>query len=175
MLPDPIHPAVVHFPLVLAFLLPISAVVALWAIRRGVAPVRAWAVPLAFAVGLAASAFVSLRTGEAEEERVENVVGEQALHEHEEAAERFLVLSGVLVLVAAAGLLGGTPGRAARIVASAASLVVMAAAVQVGAAGGALVYEHGAAEAYVDGSERVGLNTAADRDGDHEREEDEHR
>ena len=49
MLPNPLHPAVVHFPIVFMFLLPISAGVALWAIRRGANPLKAWAVPVAFA------------------------------------------------------------------------------------------------------------------------------
>ena len=46
MLPDPLHPAVVHFPIVLMVLLPFVAASALWAIRRGARPVRAWAVPV---------------------------------------------------------------------------------------------------------------------------------
>ena len=53
MLPNPLHPAVVHFPIVFMFLLPISAGVALWAIRRGANPLKAWAVPVAFALVLA--------------------------------------------------------------------------------------------------------------------------
>jgi hypothetical protein len=149
MLPVPLHPVVVHFPMVLAVLLPISAAIALWAILRGAAPLRAWAVPAAFAVALAGSAWVALETGEAEEEKVEAFVSEAAIHEHEEAAERFLLLSGVLALVAGGGLLSGVAGKAARLVASAGTLVVLAAGIQVGAAGGALVYEHGAAQAYV--------------------------
>lgn len=152
MLPEPLHPAVVHFPIVFATLLPISTVLALWAIRRGSAPLRAWAFPLALAVGLAASSWVALETGEAQEERVESVVGDQALHEHEEAAERFMLITGIVMLVAAAGLARGSLGTAARLVASVGSLVVLAAGVQVGAAGGRLVYEHGAASAYVNAS-----------------------
>ena len=30
MLPDPLHPAVVHFPIAFAFLLPLAAIVSLW-------------------------------------------------------------------------------------------------------------------------------------------------
>jgi hypothetical protein len=97
---------------------------------------------------LAASAFVALRTGEAEEDRVEAVVSEAVLHEHEEAAERFLVLSGVLLLVATAGLVRGDVGRAARFITLVGSLGVAGAGVQVGAAGGDLVYRHNAASAY---------------------------
>ena len=59
MLPNPLHPAIVHFPVVLAFLLPIFALGALWAIRRGARPRRAWAIPLAASLALAASAWVA--------------------------------------------------------------------------------------------------------------------
>jgi uncharacterized membrane protein len=150
MLPDPLHPAVVHFPLVLAILLPIFATGAVWSIRRGGHSRRTWAVPLLLTAALAGSAYGALQTGEAEEERVEAVVSEAVLHEHEEAAERFLVLSGVLLLVAGAGLIRGDLGRAARLITVVGSLAVAAAGVQVGAAGGELVYRHNAASAYAD-------------------------
>ena len=146
----PMHPLVVHFPIVLAVLLPISVLVALWAIRKGATPRRIWAVPLSFALALAVSAWVATQTGEAQEERVEDVVGERVLHGHEEAAERFLVLSGVLALVAVAGLAKGTLGRAARIVTAAGAVGLVGAGVQVGHSGGVLVYREGAASAYTD-------------------------
>jgi hypothetical protein len=150
MIPDPLHPAVVHFPLVLVFLVPAAAVLAVWAIRRGADARRIWAIPLTLAAALDLSAFVALRTGEAEEDRVEMVVPEAALHAHEEAAERFLVLSGVLLLVAAAGLGRGDLGRAARLVTIVGALGLIGAGVQVGDAGGKLVYEHNAGSAYAD-------------------------
>lgn len=148
MLPEPLHPVVVHFPIVLVVLLPLFALGALWAIRRGVAPLRAWAIPVAVAAALAGSTFVAVQTGDAEEDRVERVVPENALHEHEEAAERFLVLSGVLLLISGVGLAGGTLGRAARLLTTAGSIALIAAGVQVGAAGGDLVYRHNAGSAY---------------------------
>ena len=148
MLPEPLHPVVVHFPIVLVVLLPLFALGALWAIRRGASPVRAWAIPVAAAAVLAASSFIAVRTGEAEEERVERVVPENALHEHEEAAERFLVLSGVLLLVSGIGLAGGTLGRAARLLTTAGAFALIAAGIQVGDAGGDLVYRHNAGSAY---------------------------
>lgn len=171
MLLDPLHPAVVHFPLVLAFLAPLVAVGALWAIRRGTRTRSAWAVPLALSAGLMGSAWFAVETGEDQEDRVEDVVAEEAIHEHEEAAERFLVLSGVLLLVSAGGLLGGTLGSASRYVATIGTLVMIVAAVQVGDAGGRLVYEHGAAGAYTrDATNRPGA-TLPSRPS--EREEDE--
>jgi uncharacterized membrane protein len=155
MLPDPLHPAVVHFPMVLVVLLPIAALGALWAVRRGASIRRAWAIPLAFAAALAVSSWVAVETGESDEERVERVAGEAALHEHEEAAERFLVLSGALLLLTAAGLAPGALGRAGRLLSTVGAVGLIVAGVQVGAAGGALVYEHGAAGVYVQDAGRA--------------------
>lgn len=149
MIPDPLHPAVVHFPIVLAVLLPIFSLGALWAIRRGAPPARTWAIPAALAAALTGSAWVAVETGEAEEERVEGVVGEVVLHEHEEAGERFVVLSGLVLILGGFGLAGGTVGSAGRLLATAGSLAVMIAGFAVGGAGGELVYRHGAAQPYV--------------------------
>lgn len=151
MLPDPLHPAVVHFPLVLVFLLPISALSALWAIRRGAPPRRAWAIPVAVALALTASAWVAIETGGDEEDRVEDVISESAIHEHEEAAERFLLFCGLTGLVVMVGLAGSTVGSAARLLGTVGSFMLIVAGIQVGAAGGELVYRYGAASAYVQG------------------------
>jgi uncharacterized membrane protein len=148
MLGIPLHPLVVHFPIVLSVLLPISVLVAIRAIRKGTTPRRAWSLPLALAAALTLSAYVATQTGEAEEDRVEQVVAESAIHRHEEAGERFLVLSGVLLLVAAVGLAPSTLGRAARIVTAGGALGLVAAGALAGHSGGTLVYRDGAASAY---------------------------
>jgi len=153
MLPNPLHPAVVHFPVVLAFLLPIAALGAVWAIRRGASSRRAWSIPLGVAAALAVSTWAAVETGEAQDERVERVVAEQPLSAHEEMAETFLTASGALVLIAAAGLIGGVAGRAARVTTAVGSLVLVAVAARVGHSGGELVYRYGAASAYTAGSE----------------------
>ena len=119
MLPDPLHPAVVHFPVVLAILLPIFALGALWAIRRGAAPRRAWAIPVGVAIALAISSWVAVQTGEAQDERVERVVAEQPLETHEERAETFLALTGAMAALALIGLVGGRVGGLARVVGTA--------------------------------------------------------
>jgi hypothetical protein len=148
VIPNPLHPAVVHFPIVFAVLLPFIAAGALWAIRRGTTPRRAWLFPLVLAAALTLSAVVAVKSGQAQEDRVENIVGERAVHGHEEAAELFLVLSGVLLAVAVVGLTPGLVGRAARIVATLGTLAVLGAGYRVGASGGELVYRHGAASVY---------------------------
>lgn len=156
----PLHPMVVHFPVVLSIVLPISVLVAMWAIGKGTTPRRAWAVPLAFAATMAVSAFVATRTGEADEEQVERVVTEGAIHEHEEAGERFFVLSGVLLLIAAGGLMQNTFGRAARLVTAAGAIGMIVAGIQVGHTGGTLVYRHNAASAHANAPGVAGGGTA---------------
>jgi uncharacterized membrane protein len=148
MLPEPLHPAVVHFPVVLAFLLPLAAVIAIWTIRRGSPAKRAWLVPLLLGAALASSTWISSQTGEAEEEKVERVVSEELIGTHEEAAEALLIGSGVILLVAAAGLVQGRIGTAARILTAVGSLGLVAGVAWVGHTGGELVYRHGAASAY---------------------------
>ncbi len=149
MIPDPLHPAVVHFPIVLMFLVPAVALVALWNIRRGVRVSRAWFVPVLFAGALALSAWVALETGEDQEERVERVVAEGVIDGHQEAAETFLILSAALFAVSAVGLVRGRVGATARWVATFGAVGVLAVGVRVGHSGGMLVYQHGAASAYV--------------------------
>lgn len=145
----PLHPMVVHFPIVLSVLLPVFAIALLWAIQRDRIRPRAWGLPVLIALTLLISAFVATRTGETEEDRVEDVVGENALHAHEEAGERFLLLAGVTLLIAAAGLIPGATGTAARYATTAASVLLLFAGYQTGKAGGELVYKHNAASVYV--------------------------
>jgi len=148
MLPNPLHPAVVHFPLVLAFLFPLFAASGFLAIRRGAAARRAWLLPTAFAIAVAGSAWLSVETGETQGKRVERVVGEQPMESHEETAEAFLAMAVAVAAVAAAGLVRGFTGQAARMLTMVGSLALMGMAIRVGHTGGQLVYRHGAASAY---------------------------
>ena len=149
MILDPLHPAVVHFPIVLATALPLFALWALLQIRRGTGARRAWVPVLAVSVLLTASTFVATATGEAQEERVEAVVPETAFEEHEEAGERLRLLAAVATLLIAAGFVKAPVGVGARWIGTVGTLVVLAAAVQTGHTGGEMVYRHGAAAAYV--------------------------
>jgi uncharacterized membrane protein len=175
MLPNPLHPAIVHFPVVLAVLLPLFTVGALWAIRRGARPRRAWAIPVSVAAALALSAWAAVETGEEQDERVERVVAEAPLSAHEEMAETFLAGSTALLLLAAAGLAPGIAGRAARALTVVGSFVVVAGAARVGHTGGELVYRYGAAQAYAPGADAASVADETPRPGaragddDHER------
>jgi len=170
MIPQPLHPAVVHFPIVLVVLLPIVAVTALVVIRRGADARRAWLPVVAFAMALSLSAWVAVETGENEEEAVEEAVSESAIHEHEEAAELFLPLTLVAMLLTGAGLLSGRAGDIARPAAALGAILLVVAGYRVGHSGGELVYEHGAAQAYTVGAGRDLLGYPGDVQRDFERE-----
>jgi uncharacterized membrane protein len=152
VLPHPLHPAVVHFPVVLAFLLPVFVGGALWAIRRGANARRAWMVPVAGAIALALSTWAAVQTGGTQADRVERVVSEQAVETHEEMAEAFLVASAAVVGVALLGLVGGLPGRTARVLTGVGALALVGLGARVGHSGGELVYRYGAASAYTSGA-----------------------
>ena len=171
MLPDPIHPVVVHFPIVLAVALPAFAGVSLWSIARGKAFRKAWVLPTVLAGTLTLSSLVALKTGQAQEDRVESIVGEAPIHRHEEAAEIFLTLSVGLFLLTGAGLLGGRVGTGARYGATLGAAALLVAGIQVGGSGGDLVYRHGAGQAYA--QETPGAPTLSG--GRSEYDESEHR
>lgn len=146
----PLHPALVHLPLGLALVMPLVALVLTWALWSRRAPRRTWAIVVALQAVLLAGALTALRTGEAEEDRVEGIVGEAALARHEAAAEQFVWASALTLALAAAALLlkDGRPMRAALVLTALASVIGTGLALRTGHAGGQLVYVHGAASAY---------------------------
>ncbi|HTY16668.1 MAG TPA: DUF2231 domain-containing protein [Myxococcota bacterium] len=147
MLPDPLHPAVVHLPIALSVLIPLLTAGIALAIRQGWLERRTWALVVIANLLLVGLVLLARETGEDTADRVEKVVDKRYIGEHAEAAEWLLWASMGSVVVAGAGLVGR--GGAARAAAVVASLVVLAIAVRVGALGGELVYKHGAANAYV--------------------------
>jgi hypothetical protein len=94
-----------------------------------------------------------MNTGEAEEDRVEEIVAEQYIESHEEAAELFVWASAiVLALMALPLVLPESRFRtAAAVGAVLGTLLVFGLGFRTGEAGGRLVYEHGAAQVYVGG------------------------
>ncbi len=172
MLPNPLHPAVVHFPIVLAVLLPVAAIGALFLIRRAAVSSRVgWGTVTVLAVGLFAASWLAVETGERQEEAVEEVVSEPIIEGHAERAERFLVLTGVTLVLAGMGLARGRLGEAGRVVATVAAFVLLPVGYQVGHTGGELVYRYGAAEVHVaaaaaPGRAGVAVESGAGGDGD---------
>lgn len=145
------HPKLVHIPLALGILMPLISGAVILAWWRKYLPARSWGLVIALQAILLASGVGALRSGQAEEERVERFVAEERIEAHEEAAEAFVWASGaVLALMGLAAFL--STGRLGLPLAAASALgtvLVFALGYRVGERGGALVYEDGAAQAYV--------------------------
>ncbi len=138
----PLHPAIVHLPLGLAIALPIVALVVTFLLWRGVLSPRSFAIVVLLQALTVGAGFAALRTGEADEERVEG----SALDAHEEAAHRFMIGAGAALAIGVASLLLLRRERALRWMAAgttAATAVVAALAIATGQAGGKLVYGSG--------------------------------
>lgn len=173
MIPDPLHPAIVHFPIVLAVLAPLLAAGAFWAIQSERLPRRSWLGVVILQVVLVGTVWIATETGEHEEDRVERVVAERHIEEHEDAAERFLALAALVLPLAAAGMLSGRVGAINRALTIALSLAALGAAGYTGHSGGELVYRHGAAAAYAHpGPRETGSPLAYSEHDDHHDEDD---
>lgn len=146
----PLHPALVHLPLGLAAVMPLIAAGFAWAIWTSRVRLTTWLAVVALQGLLAGSGFVAMRAGHAEEERVEAVVEEAMIHEHEEMAEQFVWgAEATFVLMLLVGV-ARKPRLSRPLIGAAvlATVVVAGLAVRAGKAGGELVYLHGAASAY---------------------------
>jgi uncharacterized membrane protein len=142
--PEPLHPAVVHFPIALLLLGAAVAVLAIF--------VRRWHFPLFAAVLLslgAIGAVAATVTGEEEEEKVEHAIpsAEPLLEEHAEWGERARnagIVAALLAVLAAIAANKPVGGRVLSVLTACAALVAGYCVAQAGHFGGELVYRHGA-------------------------------
>ena len=162
----PIHPALVHVPLGLAVGAPLMAIAILIAVWRGWLPSRAWLVVFIVQLMMVGGAFVAVSTGEKDEEKVEKIVPEQAMEEHEESGKWFQWTGLIACVVSALVVVAGNRpvSRPGMVLAMILTLLVAAAAVRTGQLGGKLVYVHGAARAHT--GELPAADTAQTEDHD---------
>jgi uncharacterized membrane protein len=150
----PLHPAIVHLPLALTFLLPVLVLVFAWAIKAGKMSKEMWLVIIGLQVLVTATGYISLETGETDEEKVSVIVGKDVIHQHEEAAEIFV---GTTVIALASGIVVWflqpgfqDKGRYAVVLLS---LLPVFFAFRTGQLGGNLVYRLGGGSAHADARE----------------------
>ena len=148
--PNPLHPAVVHFPIAMLLVGSAAAVVAVF-FRRWHLP---WLAALLLVIG-AAGSVVAVGTGEQEEEMAEtsSAAAEQVLDEHEEWGKRTRNLALAAAVISVAAALVSRFKVAGIGLSTLAALLALASAyavVRAGHFGGELVYRHG-----------VGVNSAA--------------
>ena len=141
------HPKIVHVPMALGILMPVVVGEIALAWWRKWLPALTWVVALALQSVLVASGIVALQTGETEEHLVERVVPERFIEAHEEAAEAFVWASGVVfgVMLLGFATVRHRMGLPVATVAALGTLIVLGLGYRTGQAGGALVYQHGAA------------------------------
>ena len=172
-MPDPLHPAVVHFPIVFILVGTAFALAAVF--------LRRWALP-AFAAGFLAfgalGAWVAVQTGESDGGLLD-VLGAQAestLEGHEMWAERTLVIAVIAAVLAIASALSFRFPRGARGVGALAALVACLASFsvyQTGHRGGALVFHHGAGiNGVADAGQPVDSRKHASHDSDRDEDRD---
>lgn len=140
------HPALVHIPLGLSVGLPLLAAALLALTWTGRLSHRAWLLAAMLQVLVVGAGKLAEEYGEEDEERAELVAPESAIHEHEEAAERFMVAAGLtLVLLGlAGGLPAGNLAKGASVLATLGTLATAGAGYSAGSAGGELVHRWGA-------------------------------
>ena len=147
----PLHPSIVHLPLVLSFLLPAFIFIFAWSIRAGKMSKELWLVVIGLQVLVTATGYISLETGETDEEKVSAVVGKKVINVHEESAEIFV---GTTVIALAGGIavwfLQPAFQDKARFLVALLSLLPVFFGWRTGSLGGEIVYKHGGGNAHAD-------------------------
>lgn len=150
MIPNPLHPAIVHFPIVLLIVAAPIAVVSIFLPK--------WHLPILAALLLSGGFVGSVAatwTGDQEEEMAGEIsaTAERVLDSHEEWGERTQVLAGssaLLAILTVALLRFPRISRGLAVLAALGSAATALAVAQTGHFGGQLVYKHG-----------LGINVAA--------------
>lgn len=154
----PLHPLVVHFPIVFAVLMPLLGGALLFALARNWVSKRTWALVTLGHLVLLGSGFLALRSGEADAHVVEKRIPEAVIEAHEEAGEAFVLGSAATLVLAVVPLVLRNRRLAHWMAAAtvAGSLVVLGLGVRVGKLGGELVYQHGAGSAFTKAASLAG-------------------
>lgn len=153
-MPNPFHPSIVHFPIALTFILPVLILIFAFMIKSKKMTHQTWLIIIGLQLATTITGYISLDSGENEEERVEKVLEKKLIQEHEEAAEIFVGATVIaLVLSVAAYFLRTEIQFFVQLAICLVSLVSCFLAYTTGKLGGELVYRHGAAGAYVRSSQ----------------------
>lgn len=172
MIPDPLHPAIVHFPIVLLLLgAPLAVGAVFW---------RKWHLPVLAAVVLSLGGFgaiVATWTGENDAEVAGELAGngEQVLEEHEEWGERARNAGLVAAFLAIVSVALSRKSPADRVVAAVSALLAVVAAIsviQAGHYGGRAVYKFGAGVNAAAGNGELGRNALKDSPATKDRKDD---
>ena len=147
----PLHPGLVHLPLGIVFILPILSLLFLFFLKKTFLNRNAFIFLVILHGLLCATSFVAMETGEDEEDKVEKIVEEYHIEEHEQKAEDFLISTIVVFIFTL--IIYFIPNINFFIGGSLFLLILQFAlifmAYEVGHTGGELVYKYKAADSYI--------------------------
>jgi uncharacterized membrane protein len=145
----PFHPFIVHFPVALTFTLPILIIIFAQMIKANKMSPKGWLIITGLQLAIVITGYISLESGEVEEDHVEKVVSKKLIHEHEEAAEVFVGFSVLgFVLSVAAFFIRKEISYLLKLGIALLGLLSCYFAYRTGHLGGELVYRYGAGRAY---------------------------
>jgi uncharacterized membrane protein len=145
----PIHPSVVHFPIVLTMILPVLVLAFAFMIRTNKMSPHGWLIIIGLQLTTVMTGYIALETGETDEKIAEKVVSKKLIHAHEESAKIFVGIA-VLALVTSIAVFFIRKDLQFKVY-LVIMLINLIAGVQVwrvGLSGGELVYLHGAGSAH---------------------------
>lgn len=119
---------------------------------------QTWLIIIGLQLAVVATGYIALESGEAEEDKVEKIVGKKIIHEHEEAAEVFVGSTVIaLVLSIAVFFIRKDIGFFIKLGIAGLGIISCYLAYRTGHIGGEIVYGHGAARAYLEEHATEGL------------------
>jgi uncharacterized membrane protein len=156
MMNIPIHPQIVHFPLALTFILPILILIFALMIKTHKMAPQTWLIIIGLQLATTVSGYISMETGENEEDQVEKIVTKKFIQEHEERAEVFVGVTVLALVVSVASFfLIKEVQFYAHVLVVVISVISGFFAYRTGKSGGELVYHHGAASVYLNNADAV--------------------
>jgi len=170
-----LHPMVIHLPLGLMFLAPII-IFLLWQkvkenADQDLSQNDLWRVLIVVLLIMTIASFVSMMTGEHDEEIVEKLVPEEPIESHEDIAKIFTI--SVVILLAGSVAIAYLKENIRNLMIISLlglSLVVIALGGLTGKKGGELVYQHKAANAF--DAKTVGDNAQPKKNEKHDKDDD---
>ena len=145
----PLHPLIVHIPLVLSGLVPIVAGFLAFQTQKGRGSRKQWLVALALQAAIVIGVLIAIDTGGDEAGVVRSVVPRDAIHDHADAAHWFEYATfATLALIAAATFLRDKRAAIVGWIAAVVALVTCVIGIRVGHLGGKVVFEYDAPAAY---------------------------
>lgn len=145
----PFHPIAAHFPIALTVIMPFLVLIFALMIKTGKMSSMAWLVIIGLQLFTTVSGYVALESGENEEDTVSRIVDKAIIHEHEEAAEIFVGVTVVtLVLSIATFFLKKEIQYLVQLAIVLLGLVNGYLAFRTGEQGGKIVYKYKAPNAY---------------------------